>query len=442
MGFDIILKSRPKFGDSIPSGSHCLEFGLCRRSTSNASNNSKNIPLILRNPPEAHTPSNIPTACLASLDLQLRYGRCNAPQQLEIQALETLDGKLKYGTEHPSESCSMQYAHSTGKIAVAAFALSTTEDPLPPFDQPLNVDGICNFDPMRQTTKSEDLSLQFLDLFNFGLQKLILSGTTRNDHIKVVGKNKLQNLSLLAPAVFNPEYREVSASIKKERFDANLCVKAMKQRAVSLSTISRSLVPMLENSNPLLQSKLSAIFWKSTNGEEFGSSGNPHDTSLTNNFKPTIESSLWNLAQHHLKRAKNSKISAPFFEPNYLPRKPSLQADEDNLLPAPSQQEFHGFDSEILGMDSDPGIPPNSSHSRVSEKLLSDGSSMLSFQDLHELTQTTDMTQTTQTSIENCSQTSECQPCSWDDLDILLSDEILMDEGFEQYGDFEEMELF
>jgi hypothetical protein len=132
---------------------------------------------------------------------------------MEIQALETLDYKSEYETEHPHGSCSLQYTHSTGKIAAAAFALSTIEDLLLPFDQPFNTDESSNFDPMRQTTKVEDLSLQFSDLFNFGLRKLILSGTTRNQHVKVIGRSKLQNLSLLAPAVFNLEYREVSVLI-------------------------------------------------------------------------------------------------------------------------------------------------------------------------------------------------------------------------------------
>jgi hypothetical protein len=216
----------------------------------------------------------------------------------------------------------------------------------------------------------------------------------------------------------------------------------MKQRAASISTIRRSLMPMLENSNnPVLQSKLSAIMRRSTGGEEFVTSGMPHETPLKNNFKSTMESSLWSIAQHQLKMAKTFKTSASFFESNCPAKKPPLQADEDNALPAPSEQDF-GFDSEILGLYSDPGIPSNLNHSRVSDKLLSDGSSMLSFQDLHELTQTTEMTQTTQTTIENCSQTPECQPCGWDDIDIILSDEILMDEDFEPYGDFDDMELF
>jgi hypothetical protein len=201
-------------------------------------------------------------------------------------------------------------------------------------------------------------------------------------------------------------------------------------------------MPMLENSNnTVLQSKLSAILRKSRGGEEFVPSGMPHETPLTNNFKSKIESSLWSIAQDQLKKAKTSKTSASFFEPSYDSRELSLQTDEDTLLPVPSEQDF-GFDSEILGLDSDPGILPILNHSRMSDKLLSDGSSMFSFQDLHELTQTTEMTQMTQTSTEGLSQTLDCQPCCWDDMDILRSDEILMDEDVEQCGDFDDMELF
>lgn len=199
---------------------------------------------------------------------------------------------------------------------------------------------------------------------------------------------------------------------------------------------------MLENSNnPVLQSKLFVILRQSTGGEEFVPARISDETPLTDNFKSTMEPSLWSIAQDQLKKAKTSKISAPFFESNSPSREPYLETVEDDLLPAPSEQDF-GFDSEILGLDSDPGITTKSNHSRVPDKLLSDGSSMLNFQDLHELTQTSEMTQMTQTSIENFSQTPESQPCCWDDIDILLSDEILMDEDFEQDGYSEDMELF
>jgi hypothetical protein len=135
-------------------------------------------------------------------------------QHLEMQIVETLEYKPGYETERQHGPCSMEYTHSTGKIAVAAFALSTMEDLLLPFDQPFNANGSNYVDPVRQKkAQTNEPSLQFLDLFDFGLQRLFLSRTTKNHHIKVVGKNKLQNLSLLAPAIFNPEYREVSINV-------------------------------------------------------------------------------------------------------------------------------------------------------------------------------------------------------------------------------------
>ncbi|KAF3399964.1 hypothetical protein F1880_008308 [Penicillium rolfsii] len=425
LGFDIILKSRPRLGDSMASRTRCLEFGLCRRSTYDACTSSKSIPSILKTPPEAHIPSNVPTACLASIDLRLRYTSCDAVQKSEAQTVETLEYKSGDRTGCQNESWSMQYTHSTGRIAVAAFALPSTENLLLPFDQPLNPNESRSLNSTRREPKSEDLLLHFSELFNFGLRKLLLSGTTRNYHIKVVGKSNLQNLSLLVPAVFDPEYRE-----------------AMKQRAASISTISRSLMPMLEHrNNRPPQNKISAILRKPAYRKKYGVACIPEESPPSNNFKSTIESLLWRIAQHQVPKSKTFKTSASFFELKCLSNKSTFQTDEYDLLPAASEQGFD-FDSEILLLDSDPGIPPILNHSRVSDKLLSDGSSMLSFQDTHELTQTTRMTQTTEISTENFPRTPECQPCGWDDMDILLSDEILMDEDFELIGDIGDVDIF
>lgn len=95
----------------------------------------------------------------------------------------------------------------------------------------------------------------------------------------------------------------------------------------------------------------------------------------------------------------------------------------------------------MLGLDSDTNLPPNMNHPRALDELLSEGSSMLSFEDLHESTQGTEISQTTQTSIESLSQVSEYLPSNLDDLDILLSDEILMEEGVDADEGFECMDF-
>lgn len=196
---------------------------------------------------------------------------------------------------------------------------------------------------------------------------------------------------------------------------------------------------MLENSNnAVIQSKLSATSRESTDPEESLTSStsrqNTQENILTQSLESTIKSSLWRIAQHRLLKVKASKRPGSFFESDCLPGKPFIPADDDIILPKPPEKESDP-DSEMLGLDSDTNLPP------MLNELLSEGSSMLSFGDLHDSTQTTEMTQTTLTPIESFSQPSEYSPHNLDDLDILLSDEILMDEGFDAGGDFEDMDL-
>jgi hypothetical protein len=215
LGFDIINKSRTKMGISAAPGTNRLEFGLCRRDSPNAPENTERLPPILQSSPEAHAPPGVPTACLASIDLHLQYAYCPGMQEPETQIVEPLRYKHRDETELPLGTYSMEYTHSIGKLAVATFVLSTKQESVLPLDQPFKTGGSRHVEPARQKPQNEtieQLSLQFLDLFDFGLQKLILPGVIRNHRIKVVGKNKLQNLSVLAPAVLNLEYREVSTS--------------------------------------------------------------------------------------------------------------------------------------------------------------------------------------------------------------------------------------
>lgn len=220
LGFDIIHKSRTKMGISAAPGTHRLEFGLCRRESLSAPENTGRLPPILQSTPEAHAPPSVPAVCLASIDLHLQYAYCPDMQQPETQIVEQPRYKHKDETETPLGSYSMEYTHSIGKFAVATFVLSTKQESVLPLDRPFNMDESRHVGPARQKPQIEtieQLSLQFLDLFDFGLQKLILPGVIRNHRIKVVGKNKLQNLSILAPAVLNPEYREVSTYQCHER---------------------------------------------------------------------------------------------------------------------------------------------------------------------------------------------------------------------------------
>ena len=214
LGFEIILKSRRKFRESIASERHCLAFGLCRRNTMPASVNSKNIPPILRTPPEASIPSGVPTTCLTSIDLRLKYAICDTVLQVDPQIVDTLKQSTGDEAEHQRGYCSMRYTDLTGNAVAEVFALSSIEDLLVPSDRLFDANEHINNDHLEQTTQmmkgSERLPPQLLNLFEIGLRKLFLSGVAKNRSIKTVNKNELQSLFLLAPEIFNLEYREVS----------------------------------------------------------------------------------------------------------------------------------------------------------------------------------------------------------------------------------------
>lgn len=176
--------------------------------------NSKNIPQILRNPPEANVPYGVPTARLAAIDLHLKYAICDTVLQVDTQIVEALKQKTGDETENQRGYCSMHYTDLTGNRVAEAFALSGIEDLLLPSDQPFDVNEHINTDHREQTTQMmkgcEQLPPQLLNLFEIGLRKLFLSGVAKNRSIKTVSNNELQSLSLLTPAIFNPEFHEVS----------------------------------------------------------------------------------------------------------------------------------------------------------------------------------------------------------------------------------------
>lgn len=220
----------------------------------------------------------------------------------------------------------------------------------------------------------------------------------------------------------------------------------MKQRAASISTVSRSLISMLQNSNhPVIQSKLSAIRRDPTNPDQsLMSETRPaqiHANPLIDNLKSTAESSLWNIAQHRLHKNNGPINSASFFASNHQPKQLCIQTDDDIILLESSDRELD-FDNTMLALNSDVNLPPNLNCPTAFDELRSDGSSMLTFQDEFESTQTIEMPETTQTSIDNFSQTPQCLPDIWDDVEILLSDEILMDEDLDEHELVEDMDLF
>lgn len=193
---------------------------------------------------------------------------------------------------------------------------------------------------------------------------------------------------------------------------------------------------MLQNSNhPVIQSKLPAIRRDPTNPDQSLTSATrpaqTHANPLIDNLKSTAESSLWSIAQHRLHKNNGPINSALFFASNHQAKQLPTQTDDDIILLESSDREFD-CDNTMLA-NSDANLPPNLNCPTAFDELRSDGSSMLTFQDEFE---------TTQTSIDNFSQTPQCLPDIWDDVEILLSDEILMDEVLGEHELFEDMDLF
>lgn len=203
---------------------------------------------------------------------------------------------------------------------------------------------------------------------------------------------------------------------------------------------------MLPHSNhSVIQSKLSAIRRDPFNPDQSLTSetrpAQTHTNPLIDILKSTAESSLWIISQHRLHKNKGTTHFAPFLTLNHQPKQLPIQTDDDIILPDSSDRELD-CDSSILKPGSDTSLSLNLNYLAPFDELLSDGSSMLTFQEPLESTQTTELTQTTQTSIDNFYQASEFLPDICDDLEILLSDEILMDESLVEHGHFEDMDLF
>lgn len=103
------------------------------------------------------------------------------------------------------------YASKIETVEVATLAVSAHEARPASFGHASN--HLNSSSPHLQTESSEDTistSQVFLQLLDTGLQKLIIFPSSGRPQTRAVGKNTLQHLPRLFPAIFNPGYREVS----------------------------------------------------------------------------------------------------------------------------------------------------------------------------------------------------------------------------------------
>ncbi|KAJ6031204.1 hypothetical protein N7540_001936 [Penicillium herquei] len=376
LGFTVTCKGHKIYTKPDFSEESCLILGLCREVFKPVIEKARNLPAVLQNLPEIPPPQAMPVISLATIEIFMKY---NYSSQTEESYYAS---DLIFGCEEEPPS-----SFQSGLPPQAPYTDQMTT---------LGSSSLVYFQELVQNQAipheydTDQFSESFLDLMDFGLQRLIVSPSLKIPHIQAHG-DSLQNLRELAPAVFNTKYRE-----------------SVNQRAASIPVITRAITSMLKNnSNPHLQPQ----FAKSLQEQ-----------------KEWIASSLWCKAQALLPQPGPPRRRNRFFPPR-LPANTQFNIDVDVSRPFTEDT----FDEEILDLDDDwdeidivyGDFPGNIGefdifiHTDIEEEsdgLLLRSSSQASFRDLYESTQTTLDSQ--QTSLENVSSSqtdTEMLLCSSED---------------------------
>ena len=377
---DIRLKHCISLGHSDGAATYRLTFGLCRGLAASRATKGRSLPVVITSGQDAQPPYGIQTMSLAAIEIYLKYHTIE--QQLKDQAkLHFNDTGVQYEA-HCQSPASFLYQHLADANIAPILDLRLFNHN--PSSYPT---GVAQVDPQTSTP--------FYQLLEVCLQRLILGVTVKIPEIRVAGSTTLQNLSHLAPVIFNAGYNEVChyLEISKRRLNANLC-QAMSQRAVSMNPLAKSIASMLENTtNPILQKQISRFLQQSQSAVEAAS----HKTQCGNNHRSIIQSALWRITQARLPKPKPARNAAQFFVVG-------LNAEWSK-----SNKVFNGFgqdessDHELLELDWDRNLHHDHRHdafdvsqpaeSYNSEEeidgLLIDTSSESSFRDVSESTQIT-----------------------------------------------------
>ncbi|KAJ5133923.1 hypothetical protein N7526_005288 [Penicillium atrosanguineum] len=250
LGFAIVLKGHGDNTNTDLIRAHYITFGLCRIPITSNITKGRALPVVLLNPPDPHVPPCVPTISLATIDIYAEYKYPQGKQNIHRRTHPHVEHMSQLEWLFPSAEC--YYPMHPEKFEEAACSLSSRE-PGKAFVRQNTLfpnDGVRSPSPQHESI--DNLSEAMLRLIDFGLRKLIISSTARDRQIKLGDKNTLVSLSDLAPAVFNPDYRE-----------------AIHQRAASISIISKAMTSMLLSSmNPIIQSKLSSMLQQSNDFNE------------------------------------------------------------------------------------------------------------------------------------------------------------------------------
>lgn len=186
-------------------------MGLYREHRQNNVAKGRTLPAVLQKPPDAHAPLDFPPITLVSIDIHLEY---NYPPQSEEKFCDLLayniDSITEFGQWHyPPKIEAFEVATLTVSAHVPGSAYSD--------HRPYDLTASSPVHLMQDTEDNISSSRTFLELLDLGLQRLITSANSRRPQIRTIGKDTLQSLSRLFPAIFNPGYCEVSLNSPRLR---------------------------------------------------------------------------------------------------------------------------------------------------------------------------------------------------------------------------------
>lgn len=185
-----MFKSCNDLGAPDGAGTYSLTFGLCKGLMASRSTRGRGLPATMVDPQDVPPPPHIWTMSLAAIDIYLDYS---------LLSLQT-EGKI-------NEICSSAGWCSEVEVEVGV-------EPLP-YSHAMVGHESSNYFPELSNGHSISATLadnqpsSFFQLLSFGLQKLIFAGALKSPQIQISGKDTLQALSKLAPAIFNAGYRDV-----------------------------------------------------------------------------------------------------------------------------------------------------------------------------------------------------------------------------------------
>lgn len=204
LGFSAVLHTEGDKGTDVSEAPN-LRVGLHRKYQRHDHSSRRTLPIAMANPPDVCPPEDMVTANLASVDITMEF--CFHDEHMP-RAKRCFDREKNFIRRKPPDI-------GLGSIPEATDGL-TVPFPIPKDGWPKE---------MHQDMLSQDLRAQmrhisvdgpglsneeFAQLFELGMQKLIISNTT-----KAPTKEKtLNSLPNIAPAIFKAGYREVCPSLE------------------------------------------------------------------------------------------------------------------------------------------------------------------------------------------------------------------------------------